>query len=113
MVEGLDRRFAEIGVEELTIERVALSKDDVVTYNLPKNPFKPKDTRAEWYIQKYDINYAVELDALPPHILQEKLEESILNLSILNLIDLDVLEECKKRDEEEKSVWIERIAEMD
>lgn len=76
MPRDIRQRFKTLGLDVRLIE-VALTPEDIEEYNLPRNPTKPKDTRNKWYKQKYGINYAVELDALPPEVLREKIHQAI------------------------------------
>lgn len=97
MPRYLGERLQELGVHNVTIIEVALTVNDVKKYKLLKNPFKSKDTREKWYIEKYGINYSVELDALNPNILRQKLEDSILQY-----VDVNLINKCIKRDKQAK-----------
>lgn len=59
------------------VEKVALTKEDVITYNLPPDFTKKTDSRSRAFVAKYYGDMAVELDALPLPALQEKIRESI------------------------------------
>jgi DNA topoisomerase VI subunit A len=68
--------------------KVALTKQDVINYRLPHDFAKKTDTRAKKFIERYG-DMAVELDALPLPVLQEKIRESIeanLDLPALNAV---------------------------
>jgi len=69
---------AEMGVLGVTYKKIALTKDDVKRYDLPHNPnaVKKTDSRYRKFVKKYGL-YAVELDALPPDILQKRIKEAI------------------------------------
>jgi hypothetical protein len=99
MPRDIKARFDTLGID-LHVEEVALIKNDVIQYNLPRNPAKKSDSRKDWYIRKYDIDYGVELDALPPYVLREKIEEAILGFC-----DLNKLLEKIRKDKEEKAFW--------
>ena len=73
---------------------------------MPKNPFKPKDTRNKWYLEKYSIDCAVELDALKPDILKEKIRDSISEY-----VNLKILKDCKINDKLEIAEWNRIIVE--
>lgn len=96
MPRDIENRFNTLNTP-VTMKEIALTREDIEEYNLPRNPMKPKDTRNEWYLRKYGINYAVELDALPPDILREKIEQAILEH-----VDLDKLLEKRERDEKDR-----------
>jgi len=105
MPRDIRERFQILGID-VRVEEVALTRDDIERYNLPRNPTKPGDTRKRWYIEKYGITYGVELDALPPNILKRKIIDAILEYC-----DSDLLEEKRELDEEEKERWREVISE--
>lgn len=52
------------------VERVALNAQQVVDHNLPPQPGKATDTRAGQFIAEFGELVQVELDALPPDVLQ-------------------------------------------
>lgn len=99
------KQFRRLGIDA-SVKEIALTRADVDEYNLPRNPTKPRDTRNEWYIQEYGINYAVELDALPPEVLRQKIRDAIERR-----IDMDILNRCKEADKEIKEEWRQRIEE--
>lgn len=103
MPRNLRERFSMLGINAL-VDSVALKREDVEEYNLPRNPTKPKDTRIQWYIDTYGIDYAVELDALPPEVLRQKIRDAIEQY-----VDVDILQRCKEEDERVKEEWKQRI----
>jgi len=68
----------EMGVYGVEFKRIALLKDDITKYKLPNNPdaIKKSDTRTEKHLLAYG-DLAVELDALPPAVLEEKIRKAI------------------------------------
>lgn len=68
----------ELGVVGIKFKRIALLKEDIYKYKLPHSPdaLKKTDTRAKKHIAEYG-EIAVELDALPPKVLQSKIKEAI------------------------------------
>lgn len=68
----------ELGITGVEFKRVGLLKEDIEKYKLPNNPdaLKKTDTRAEKHVQRYG-ELAVELDALSPDILKQKIEDAI------------------------------------
>ena len=67
------------------IEKIALTKQDVIDYDLPPDFTKKTDSRSAKFVKKYG-DIAVELDALSLPVLQEKIRESIedrLNMDAL------------------------------
>jgi hypothetical protein len=68
----------ELGVEGIEFKRVALTREDILKYELPHNPdaLKRTDTRAKKHVEAYG-ELAVELDALRPDVLEQKIKEAI------------------------------------
>ncbi|HPZ08366.1 MAG TPA: hypothetical protein PL110_09645 [Candidatus Eremiobacteraeota bacterium] len=68
----------EMSVTGIKFKRIALLKNDIIKYHLPHNPdaLKKTDTRARKHIEAYG-ELAVELDALRPDILEEKIKHSV------------------------------------
>ena len=60
----------------LQVERIALNYDQVERYDPPPNPAKLTDARASSYIDEYGPE-SWELDALPPDVLAELIQEHI------------------------------------
>lgn len=80
----------------LTVERVALTIDQVRQYNPPPNPAKLTDSRAGGYIEEYG-NESWELDALTPQQMTE-IVDSTVNLYLIE----ENFDEAKKRQKEER-----------
>jgi hypothetical protein len=85
--------------------RVALTPDDVV--NLPPNPTKRLDKRAESYIAKYG-DKCWELDALPPDELRER-----VRAVIKSYINQEIWQADQERLNREKSEIREMISKLD
>lgn len=82
------------------IKKVALTKEDVINYQLPPDFTKKTDARARKFIEKHG-DIAVELDALPLPVLRRKVQEAIK----ANL-DLEALAEVLEIEEQERqSLW--------
>lgn len=58
--------------------KVSLTLEDIETYNLPPAPAKRSDSRTNAFVAK-NGDVSVELDALPPDILENKIKEAILD----------------------------------
>jgi hypothetical protein len=104
MPRDIKERFHTLGLDINMVE-VALTKEDILTYNLPRNPTKKRDSRSSWYNERYGVDYAVELDALPPKILESKIKSSIEAFC-----DLKLLEMRSREDQEIKNLWKQRIS---
>ncbi|MCD4786114.1 MAG: hypothetical protein K8T10_20015 [Candidatus Eremiobacteraeota bacterium] len=87
----------EMNVQGVEFKRIALSKEDIFEYNLPHNPsaIKKKDTRTKKHVAQYG-EIAVELDALPPAILEEKIRNAIEAE-----LDMNFFKEEKREEENE------------
>ena len=112
MVRDLLERIHRYGAENVTIEKCALTKDQVIEFNLPSDPVKsgtPEkrgDPRAAKFIQKYG-DMCVELDALPPDILR-----SLIDAAIRTSINWDIWSKNHADHEAERSQikdWCKRI----
>jgi hypothetical protein len=68
----------EMDLPNVTFRKVALTREDITTYRLPHNPdaIKRSDTRAAGHVMRHG-EVAVELDALPPDVLTEKIKAAI------------------------------------
>jgi len=92
MLEAMETTFKdELQVSNIQFKRIALSKDDVIKYKLPHSidALKLTDTRAKKYIEKYG-EIAVELDALRPDILEQKIREAIENEIDIDLFKKEI-----------------------
>lgn len=78
----------EMGLGGIEFRRIALTIDDIEKYNLPHNPkaLKKKDTRAKKHVDQFGY-LAVELDALHPRVLEEKIVDAIENELNMNNFD--------------------------
>ncbi len=73
-----DYSFEKIYVSEgIEVKKVALTRDQVIKYNLPPIMAKESDPRFHWFKRTYG-DKATELDALPPAILKALAERAIL-----------------------------------
>lgn len=68
----------EMGIKGIAWRRIALNKADIIRYRLPHNPkaVKKTDTRYKKFVERHG-EYAVELDALPLNILEQRVREAI------------------------------------
>jgi hypothetical protein len=96
MVRDIDARLTEFGVDGLLVEKLALTMRQVEQYRPPPNPAKITDSRAAGYIAKYG-NQSWEVDALPPDVLAR-----IIANAIEALIDMDLMDAVKEREEKDK-----------
>lgn len=85
-------------VENMNIEvnPIALTESQISEYNPPPNPAKIKDPRAVEFMRKHGGS-SWEVDALPPDVLNDVLEDSIRGL-----IDIDKYEERLEEEKKDK-----------
>jgi hypothetical protein len=72
----LSNRLEKYGARDFEVYRIALTLDQIRSYNLPPMPVKRSDARADSFLAKHG-DQAVELDALDPNVLQRTVAESI------------------------------------
>jgi hypothetical protein len=84
------------GIFPDVVERVALTKDQVIRHNLPPQMAKKDDPRYERYRQEHG-EHSVELDALNPSVLREIVREPILKY-----LDFRVFQKDQGIEQEEK-----------
>jgi len=79
MVRDLQTRLQRYGAEDFTIEKIALTHEQVSDLGLPPMPAKTSDPRYDRFATSYGDN-AVELDALPPDELERIVRDAITSL---------------------------------
>lgn len=95
ILRALDEGLNFFGTRPV-IEKVALTMNDIERYDLPPDFTKKSDTRAASFVRKHG-DIAVELDALPLPVLQEKIKNSIESS-----LDLEALNETRQAEQNEK-----------
>ncbi len=104
---GLDiPRSAEDNLEECfgispSFERIALTREDIDKHQLPPAPAKTTDSRTYAFVKEHG-NIAVELDALPPDVLEKKIEENIEKYLDFEQFEKDLRVEKRERNKLEK-----------
>jgi hypothetical protein len=88
-------RIQEYGSGDFDLKRLAIFKRDIADYRLPPLRIKQTDSNAATFAKKYG-NKCVELDALPPDVLRERIREAVEDL-----IDLDVWNQAKSTEKVE------------
>jgi hypothetical protein len=88
----------ELNFPDIIFKRIALLEGDIYEYNLPHDPtaLKWTDTRARKYVNKYG-ELAVEIDALSPQVLEDKIRNAIINE-----LDISLFREQQKIYKDEK-----------
>jgi len=95
MVRDIQERLLMFGAN-VVVEKIALTMDQVEEYNPPPNPAKLTDTRSNAYIEKHG-DESWEVDALPPDVLHQLIEDAILGY-----LDLEKMDKIKEQEEEDK-----------
>ena len=90
------------------IVKCALTEEDVKTHDLPPAPAKKADTRREGYVAEHG-DRCVELDALPPEILRERIVREVEARMDLNALHRTL--EAEKRDRKRLSDALARLRE--
>lgn len=80
----------------VTVDRIALTMDQVEENGPPPNPTKLTDSRANDYIAMYGSD-SWELDALEPALLERLIEEKIKSI-----VDMDLFNDEKERQKKER-----------
>lgn len=97
MVRDVGDRLAMFGVDDLDVQKLALTMAQIRQYNPPPNPAKITDSRARAYIEKHG-NSSWEVDALPPNVLA-KIIKSALG-SVVNRAAMDAVKAQEKLDKD-------------
>jgi len=100
MVRSLRERLESFDCKP-EIVKCALTREDIARYNLPPNPTKLTDTRRPAFVAKHG-DMAVELDALPLEVLQERIRhelEARLDMEALRAVRATEREERDRLEE--------------
>ena len=103
MIRDIKDRLATFRIDNLIVNQITLTQQQIKKYNPPPNPAKENDPRAKWYIEEFG-NVSWELDALKPQVLTTLLESEITKLLDLELYDEIILEENQEKEQLEKLV---------
>lgn len=106
MLRDIRDRLEIFCVYDVEVIRVALNRDQVDELDLPPNPAKITDPRAKEYLTLYD-DESWELDAMPPSVINELIEDQILNF-----MDKDQFEAATATEENEKQKIVRFIDEI-
>jgi hypothetical protein len=96
MVRDVGARLTMFGVEDLDVQKLALTMDQIKEYNPPPNPAKMSDSRAKAYVAEHGTS-SWEVDALPPNVLQ-----TIIRDAFESIIDEDAMDRIKERERNDK-----------
>ena len=85
------------GVEDIVVDKLALTMTQIKKYNPPPNPAKVTDSRAAAYIAEHGDS-SWEVDALPPNVLAR-----IISSAFEEIIDRDAMDAIIAREEKGKT----------
>lgn len=105
MARSLRDRLADLGSRP-TIDKKALTLEDIRRYNLPPNFTKATDTRSAGHIAKYG-DVSVELDALPPTVLQARLREEVERH-----MDMEAFNACQEQERIDRELIVKKLDEI-
>lgn len=102
MVRSLKERLGDqAAVPEII--KCALTKEDIIRYNLPPDFAKRTDTRTSAFIARHG-DISVELDALPPDVLRDRLEEEVSGR-----MDMTALVAMRNLEDKEREALVKRL----
>jgi len=81
------------------VRRVALTEQQVQEYELPENPGKRQDPRANGFEARYGRLVQVEVDALPPEVLRE-----LFAAALAEYVDTSAFEAALEQEAAERKV---------
>jgi len=97
MVRDIRKRFEELCVSGVQVQKIALTPEQVAMYNPPPNPAKRTDPRAAAFINQHGAS-SWEVDALPPDALVRLIREAIEGV-----LDMPAMEAVKAREAIDKA----------
>ncbi len=100
MVRDIQDRLDEL-LCSVSVEKVALTMDQIDMYDPPPNPVKDSDSRSKKYVSEYGYN-SWELDALKPEILNNLVESNIKKY-----LDMEKYEDIVSQEDYEKLRLVE------
>lgn len=98
MTRDVTERLRMFVGEPVEVVRLALNMDQVEQYGPPPNPTKWKDSRADWYMDRYGKS-SWELDALDPDVIAGLIRDAVLDIR-----DPGLWREAEDRETEERGV---------
>jgi len=102
MGRSLIKRLADLGATPNVI-KCALTHEDIRRYNLPPNYAKTTDSRTPAFIAEYG-NATVELDALPPDVLRDRIRKEVEDR-----MDLRALKRLKTLEARERAALVKLL----
>lgn len=103
----LENRLNRYGAGDFEVKRVALTMDQIRLYQLPPLPAKTSDPRLARFIADTGGMDAVELDALPPNVL-----EHLVRSALLAHIDLEKWNDRIEKIEKEREKLRQKLEDL-
>ena len=94
MARSLRTRLAFFGCNP-EIVKCALTREDIDLYHLPPNFTKKTDSRRAAFVREHG-DIAVEIDALPPNVLRQRITDEVR--ARMNLYALDAVKQAEEDD---------------
>lgn len=104
-----DKLYQFCGGVEIDVERIALSLEQVQDLDLTTHPLKTGDTRAKGFIEQFGVNFAAELEAIPPNLLRQYVRDSILK----NVDDMEAFKAVTQKQRLQRNQITEALEEID
>lgn len=96
MVRDISDRLNEVFGTPVDVRKIAITPAQVAQYNPPPNPAKMSDSRANGFVKKHGYE-SYEVDALPPNVLTQ-----VINDAIDSLIDQDAYDAVVTQEDEHR-----------
>jgi hypothetical protein len=97
MVRDIQDRLEMFGVDNLRVEKLALTMAQVRQYNPPPNPAKMSDPRAGDFVAQHG-GTSWEVDALPPDVLQQ-----LIRAAFSDVVDKRRMDKVKAQERRDKA----------
>lgn len=78
-------------------DRIAVTEEQILSMNLPTRPPKQKDTRSKKF-KEYEVNRAVEVDAIPASVLRDIVENVITQHIDQKQLRINEMVEARERE---------------
>jgi len=103
MVRDVRDRLRVFGVEDVDVTKIAITPEQIRQYDPPPNPVKITDSRVAEYIKKFGYD-SWEVDALPPNVLTQ-----IVDDAITSIVDIDLMTEVVVNEDQDKEAFLEAV----
>lgn len=97
MTRDIRDRLEMLSNGHVEVRRIALTMEQIETYDPPPNPAKLTDSRGEGYVAEYGYE-SWELDALEPAVITD-----LIQAEVDTIVDRDLLEERRDHEAEQEA----------